>query len=346
MKTIEENVYLYIQANNLIEKNDNLVLAVSGGADSIFMLYILVSLNKKYNLNLNFVVAHLNHMIRDEAKTDLDYVKKCADELNLKFFSKAVNIKEISSVEKRSEEEVGREERYKFLNDVGEENFGKDNYKICTAHNLNDNTETIFLNLMRGTGIDGLKGIELINNNIVRPVLIIERKDIEEYLNLNKIKYIVDRTNLESEYTRNSIRNELLPLIKEKYNDNIDHTFYRMSEILRDEDLFLDNITNKILEDIIISVKEKDNQKIENKAKKVKKEVKLDLVKFNELEIVLKRRILRKVLKEDFNTYKDISKINIDDAIKIAYNNIGNKYTMLNKDIKFAVLRGEITISN
>lgn len=332
MKIIEENVYSYIQANNLIEKNDNLVLAVSGGADSIFMLYILVSLNEKYNLNLNFVVAHLNHMIRDEAKTDLDYVKKCADELNLKFFSKAVNIKEKSNVEKRSEEEVGREERYKFLNDVGKESFGKDNYKICTAHNLNDNTETIFLNLMRGTGIDGLKGIELINNNIVRPVLIIERKDIEEYLNLNKIKYIVDRTNLESEYTRNSIRNELLPLIKEKYNDNIDHTLYRMSEILRDEDLFLDNITNKILEDITIPTKGK--------------EVKLDLIKFNELEIVLKRRVLRKVLKEDFNTYKDISKINIDDAIKIAYNNIGNKYMMLNKDIKFTILRGEITISN
>ena len=334
MKIIEENVYSYIKENNLIKANDNLVLAVSGGADSIFMLYIIHKLNKEYNLSLNLVVGHLNHMIREEANEDLKYVEKCSDKLELKFISKAIDIANKAKIEKRSEEEIGREERYKFLNEVGEDYFEKNNYKICTAHNLNDNTETILLNLLRGTGLDGLRGIENINQNIVRPILIIERKDIEKYLNKNEIKYIIDKTNLESEYTRNSIRNELLPFIKEKYNENIDHTLYRMSEILKDEDALLESINNELLKDILILENIDSN-----------KEIKLDLKKFNELDIALRRRMLRYIFKTYFNLYKDISKVNIDDAIKIAYNNIGNKYTMINKNIKFSVLRGEIIIN-
>lgn len=335
-----ENVYLYIKENNLIKENDNLVLAVSGGADSIFMLYILNTLNKKYSLNLNMVVCHLNHMIRKEAELDLKYVKESSENLNLQFFSKTINIKEISNKEKRSEEEVGRYERYNFLNEVGEQIFGKDKYKICTAHNLNDNTETVFLNLIRGTGIDGLRGIENKNHNIVRPILSVSRKEIEEYLEENNIRYIIDKTNLESEYTRNSIRNELLSFIKERYNENIDQTIYRMSEILKDEDIFLENIVISELKNLIIS----PSLKNEDKNKDIK-EIKLDLKKFNELDIALKRRLLRHTFKEYFNIYKDISKVNIDDAIEIAFNNIGNKYIMLNKYIKFSVLKGEIVIN-
>lgn len=359
MKKMEDSVYSYIKENNLIEKEDNLVLAVSGGADSIFMLYVLYRINERYNLNLNMVVCHLNHMIRSEAIIDLEYVRKCATELGLQFFSKTVNIVSKVLLEKKSEEEIGRDERYKFFNEIGIENYGVDNYKICVAHNLNDNSETIFLNLIRGTGIDGLKGIDVVNNNVIRPILNVSRKNIEEYLEAKKLSYIIDETNLDTKYTRNSIRNELIPFVKERYNENIDNTLYKMSGIFRDKDLFLQKMTIKTLEDILISediekndereVKEEIAEKIEDKLGNMidhKVKLVLDLKLFNELDIVLKRRVLRYILKEYFITYKDISKTNIDDAIKIAYNNIGNKYIMLNKNIKFSILRGEILINN
>lgn len=224
-----------------------------------------------------------------------------------------------------------------FFGEIGEQEFGKNNFKICVAHNLNDNTETVFLNLIRGTGIDGLKGIEFKNNNIVRPIIFVKRELIEEYLNKKIIKYVIDKTNLSIDYTRNSVRNELLPIIKEKFNPNIDETVFRMSEIVKDEDLLLENISKYMLEEILIDVKKEDL---------LVSAVNLDLKKFNELDIALRRRILRYILKSYFNIYKNISKINIDDAIKLAYNNIGNKYTMLNKDIKFTVNKGIITISN
>lgn len=343
LEELENNVFSFIQENNLIEKNDNLVLAVSGGADSIFMLYVLNNINKKYDLKLNMVVCHLNHLIREEAVKDLEYVKEVSSNFKIPFFSKEVDIPKTSKQRGLSEEEVGRIERYKFFTEIGIQEFGENNFKICVAHNLNDNTETVFLNLIRGTGIDGLKGIEVRNNNIIRPILFVKREEIEEYLNEKGIKYIIDKTNLSSDYTRNSIRNELLVFIKEKYNPNIDETIFRTSEILRDEDLLLEDITKYMLEDLILNKEEIEKQE-NNKIEKFKLE--LDLKKFNDLDIALRRRMLRYLLKEYFNTYKNISKINIDDAIKLIYNNIGNKYTMLNKDIKVAVNKGIITISN
>ena len=335
---ILNDVYKYINENNLIEKNDNIVLGVSGGADSVFMLHILHDLNTKYDLNLNFIICHINHLIREEAYEDLEYVKSLAKEMDIKFESKEVNIPEMKAKLKTSEEEIGREERYKFFNEIGLENFSKDNYKIATAHNLNDNTETLFLNLMRGSGLDGLRGIDVVNNNVIRPILFVDRKIIEEYLDDKNIRYVIDKTNLESDYTRNSIRNELLPFIKDKYNPNIDQTIFRTSNILKDEVDFLNNLTKKTLKEITINDNRKDS------SKEVKNVLKLDLYKFNELDIALRRRILKYIINEVFSIYKNISKTNIDDAILLAYNNIGNKYMYINKYVKVSILRGIITI--
>lgn len=335
---ILNDVYKYINENNLIEKNDNIVLGVSGGADSVFILHILKELNTKYDLNLNFIICHINHLIREEAYEDLEYVKSLAKEMDIKFESKEVNIPEMKAKLKTSEEEIGREERYKFFNEIGLENFSKDNYKIATAHNLNDNTETLFLNLMRGSGLDGLRGIDVVNNNVIRPILFVDRKIIEEYLDDKNIRYVIDKTNLESDYTRNSIRNELLPFIKDKYNPNIDQTIFRTSNILKDEVDFLNNLTKKTLKEITINDNRKDS------SKEVKNVLKLDLYKFNELDIALRRRILKYIINEVFSIYKNISKTNIDDAILLAYNNIGNKYMYINKHVKVSILRGIITI--
>lgn len=333
MDDIIRRIYEYIRKDNLIEKEDNLVLAISGGADSIFMLYTLNEVNEKYNLGLNMVICHLNHMIRDEAISDLNYVKEVADKLNIEFFSKDVNIPNLSKEEILGEEELGRRERYIFFNEIGKEVFGE-NYKICTAHNLNDNTETVLLNLIRGTGIDGLTGINNITNNIIRPILFVERDLIEKYLNKRNIKYVIDKTNLESEYSRNSIRNELIPFIKEKYNENFDQSIYRMSQILRDENELLNKIITEIYNDENIILNKNSNRNV----------IEIDLKKFNELDIVIRRRLLRYILNEYFNIFTNISKINIDDSIEMAYKNIGNKYTMLNKEIKLSILDSKIII--
>lgn len=115
LEKLEDNVLTFIKENNLIEKNDNLVLAVSGGADSVFMLNVLNNINKRYNLNLQFIVCHLNHMIREEASFDAEYVEQISHEFNIPFFLKEVDIPNLTKKEKKSEEEIGRIERYKFF---------------------------------------------------------------------------------------------------------------------------------------------------------------------------------------------------------------------------------------
>lgn len=316
-----------IKKYNLIEPKDKIVLGVSGGPDSISMLNILNEI--KDELNFEIYVAHINHMIREEAEDDEKYVQEYCTKNNIQCFIKRVNVRQIANAEKKGTEETGRKVRYEFFEEVMQKAGAN---KIAIAHNKNDKIETIIMNLLRGSGISGLKGIEPIRDNkYIRPLIECERQEIEQYCEDNQLNPRIDKTNFENDYTRNKIRNIVIPYIKNEFNPNIIETLDRLSQVATEESDYVDKQTNKIYQDLLIE--ETQNQII------------LKLKKFNEQEKVIKGRIILLATKQLMGSTQGIEKIHIEDIIKLCSNNIGNKFLTPNKNIKFLIKDKKIYIT-
>ena len=324
---MEEKVLKTIKKYELIKSGDNIVLGISGGPDSICMLYILNSLKK--DLNFNIYVAHINHMLRENAKLDEEYVKNTCEKLNITVYIKHIKIKEIAEKEKRGIEETGRKVRYKFFEEILRKTNSN---KIATAHNLNDSIETIILNIIRGTGISGLAGIEPIRENkFIRPLIECERKEIEEYCKLNKLEPRIDESNYENKYNRNKIRNICIPYLQKELNSNVIKNISRLTEIANEEQKYIEKNVEKSFNKICI-------ENTENK-------IILDLKMFVKEELVIKRRLILYTINKLIGTTINIEKINIDDIIKLCERNIGNKFLVPTKGIKVFVKKGKIEIS-
>ena len=324
---MEEKVLKTIKKYELIKSGDNIVLGISGGPDSICMLYILNSLKK--DLNFNIYVAHINHMLRENAKLDEEYVKNTCEKLNIPVYIKHIKIKEIAEKEKRGIEETGRKVRYEFFEEILRKTNSN---KIATAHNLNDSIETIILNIIRGTGISGLAGIEPIRENkFIRPLIECERKEIEEYCKLNKLEPRIDESNYENKYNRNKIRNICIPYLQKELNSNVIKNISRLSEIANEEQKYIEKNVEKSFNKICI-------ENTENK-------IILDIKMFVKEELVIKRRLILYTINKLIGTTINIEKINIDDIIKLCERNIGNKFLVPTKGIKVFVKKGKIEIS-
>lgn len=320
---LKEEVLKTIETYNLIEKNDKIVIGVSGGPDSICLLHVLYGLKEK--LGIEIVVAHVNHMLRDVADLETEYVQSFCKKLGIECYVKKADILEISKTQKKGTEEVGRQVRYDFFDEVAKKTNSN---KIATAHNSNDRAETVILNILRGSGLSGLKGIEPIRDNkYIRPLINTDRQDIENYCNDNKLEPKYDKTNNENIYTRNKVRNTVIPYIKKEFNPNIIKTINRLSSLATEENEYLQAITKQKFENLLI-------EKTEN--------IILDLHKFNSLNLVIKRRLILYIINEVLHTTNGIEKVNIDDIIKLCKNNIGNKYLMPIKEIKVYVKKGKI----
>lgn len=320
---LKEEVLKTIETYNLIEKNDKIVIGVSGGPDSICLLQVLYGLKEK--LGIEIVVAHVNHMLRDVADLETEYVQSFCKKLGIECYVKKADILEISKTQKKGTEEVGRQVRYDFFDEVAKKTNSN---KIATAHNSNDRAETVILNILRGSGLSGLKGIEPIRDNkYIRPLINTDRQDIENYCNDNKLEPKYDKTNNENIYTRNKVRNTVIPYIKKEFNPNIIKTINRLSSLATEENEYLQAITKQEFENLLI-------EKTEN--------IILDLHKFNSLNLVIKRRLILYTINEVLHTTNGIEKVNIDDIIKLCKNNIGNKYLMPIKEIKVYVKKGKI----
>ena len=324
LNKVKETINKY----NLIESGDKIVLGVSGGPDSTAMLIILNELSK--NMNFEIVVAHINHGIRKNAKLDEEYVKDFCKKLNVPFFCLHAKAIEESKKLKRSLEETGRIIRYDFFNEI----LSKTNSnKIAIAHNKNDNVETIIMNVLRGSGTSGLKGIEPIYKQYIRPLIECDRAEIEEFARKYNPRH--DESNDENEYTRNKIRNIVIPYIKNEFNPNIMDTITRLSSISKEESEYLDKITEEIYKKILI-------QEVYNEENKPT--IILDLKAFNKEDCVIRKRIILYSIKLIFGSTKGIEKIHIEDIIKLCYNNIGNKYLTPNKNTKIVIKNKQIYI--
>lgn len=237
---MHRKVLSYIKDNELIKSGDKILVALSGGPDSICLLNILFEL--KEELNINIAAAHLNHLLRgDDAFKDEEYVINICNSMGIQYFVKRVDINNYSREHKLSSEMAGRNVRYDFFQEVLErEGFNK----VATAHNANDQAETILFRIMRGTGLEGLGGIKVSRDNkVIRPILCLTREEIEEYIKLKKLNPRIDKTNFEKIYNRNKIRLDILPYMKENFNKDIVQTLNRMSLIIQKDNQFLERLS-------------------------------------------------------------------------------------------------------
>ena len=217
-----------LKKSGLIKKNEKILIAFSGGPDSVFLYNLLDFLKEEYFLEISLI--YINHNLREDVGNDLKFVKNFSEENDVPLYVKSVNVKKYATENKKSIELSARELRYEAIEKVLQ-NINYD--KIATGHNLDDNIETFIFRLLRGTSLKGLKGIPEKRENIIRPILQFEKKEILNCLQENKKNYIIDYTNNENDYTRNYIRNEIFPMfvnINPNFRNKINELIHEMND--------------------------------------------------------------------------------------------------------------------
>jgi len=314
---IENNIKKY----NLIVPKDKIIVGVSGGPDSIMLFTALLQLKPKYDFE--FIVAHVNHMIREEAGMDENLVREICAKNGIEIHVLTIDVLNEAKAQKISTEECGRNIRYEFFNKLIKDTGAN---KIAVAHNLGDNAETIFMNIIRGTGLSGLTGMDYSNGNVIRPMLNIDKKDILGYLDKNNISYAIDKTNYTNDYTRNYIRNELITRLRE-INPNILNTIDRMKDNLKQDENVLNKYTKTLAEQIIL--KKEDNELLLN----------VKLFKMKDEEI--KPRIIRYILNELLNTLQGIEQVHIEDICELFNKCITGKKYIIGKKFHKDILKNK-----
>ena len=230
-----EKVIEYVKKHEMLKTGDKIIVGVSGGADSVCLLFLLKNLRPKWQLSLE--VVHIEHGIRGkESLEDADFVEKLCREWEVPFYLFRRDIPLLSKEWRCSQEEAGRRARYEAFEEVRVKT-GAD--KIAVAHNQDDQAETILFHLARGSALRGLCGIFPVRDHIIRPLLCLKRTEIEEILINAGLSWRTDATNQEEIYTRNKIRLQILPLIKEELNNKADIHIARVGEKLLEAELFL-----------------------------------------------------------------------------------------------------------
>lgn len=283
LEKVKKSIEKYEMLNNV----SMVIVGLSGGADSVCLLHVLSVLKNEYNLNL--VASHINHGIRGkEAERDALFSKTFSESLGVNF--KMIKVDCIGEAEKTGEtvEETGRRLRYEFWDSLCEDK----NTVIATAHNSNDNAETVIFNITRGSALSGAKGIPPKRDNIIRPLILCTREEIEGYCKENNLSFVTDSTNLTVDYTRNRIRHNILPEL-EKVNSGVVEAFTRFSESVRIDDNYLEFVAENALKDAEIGEYTYNTEII------------------NSLHPSIKNRVLQKAVKSFSKELPDSKKINL-----------------------------------
>ena len=267
---IEKAIINNCKEYSLIPKGSVVTVALSGGADSVALLYALNRL--KDRLGITVKAAHLNHLIRgDEAFRDEEFVKNLCSSLDIPLICEEIDVPKLAKKQNLSLETAAREIRYEFLNRVCEGGL------IATAHTASDNLETLLLNLARGSAIGGLCGIPIKRDNIIRPIISVTREEIEKYCCVNNLSFVTDSTNLSDDYTRNKLRHNIVPVLRE-LNPKIEKTVLKTSRSVTE-------ISNMIKDEA------------ENYIKKNLSDNKLALSNFNKLNPEIAKRVITQFVK-------------------------------------------------
>ena len=349
---IFEKTLSTIKKYNLIEKGDKIVLGLSGGPDSVCLLHLLNRM--KDVLDIEVYAAHLNHQIRGmEAQKDALYVSDLCERLGITFFVKSIDVPKYCKENKLSIEEGARKLRYEMFFEI-KESLNAD--KIAIAHNMNDQAETVLMRMMRGTGLQGLKGIDYMRDGvIIRPILDIERADIEAYCEEHKLTPRIDATNLETIYTRNKIRLELIPYMKENFNSNVTESIVRMSNSLKSDNDFIEEEAIKAFD----KVSSKNEDELEIKLNNYINETSINLRKVlidGEFKVqnnkiiftITDKENTEKIILND-SVFKAKNKPTLESDIKEKLNKLGNDiyvFDNLKIDIPSDIFIPMTTINN
>lgn len=269
----------------LLKQNEAVVVGLSGGPDSTALAVALAQIAP--SLDLQLIVAHFNHGLRGrEADADERSARRLAKQLDLSFVSRKMTKKEVPKGV--SPEDFYRRQRYQFFDEVAKSNHA---HKIALGHNLQDQAETVLLHLLRGSGLEGLKGImPLRDGKYIRPLIEVSREEIISFLDHGGISYRLDSSNNSKLHLRNKIRLELLPCLKKEFNPKIDETLAQMAEILREENSYIKENVSRALETTCI--------------KKQKNKITLNIEYINMLPLAIERRLLKDLL-ENFCSQKN-----------------------------------------
>ncbi|EMJ5408886.1 tRNA lysidine(34) synthetase TilS [Clostridioides difficile] len=326
---IFDKVLSTINKHNLIQKGDKIVLGLSGGPDSVCLLHVLNRLKKDFNIEI--YAAHLNHQIRGiEAQKDALYVSKLCEDMGIIFFVKSINVPKYCENEGLSLEEGARKLRYEMFYEIKDKIKAN---KIAIGHNLNDQAETVMMRIMRGTGLKGLKGIDYIRDNcIIRPILDVERNEIEEYCEAYNLNPRIDKTNLENIYTRNKIRLDLLPYMKDNFNSNVIESIVRMSNSLKSDNDYIEKEAEAKFREVS-NIKEKGF-------------VEINLDDFVCLHDAIKVRVLRNSIKHILGDTNFVDQRHIEDIMSLEDNSKVNKMLTLPRNIFVYRKKGSIILTN
>ncbi len=232
---LKQLVLKTIKSKELINYGEGVIVGISGGYDSVCLLHVLYSISNE--LGIKIYPVHVNHILRgEEALRDENFVKSFCSTLGLEVYVKHIDVARKAKLEKTSLEEAGRNARYEAFSLVAEE-YGAS--KIAVAHSRNDQAETILMRICRGTGLEGIRGMEYKRDNIIRPLLDVDRLQIEEYVNGIGIEAVTDSSNLHTDYFRNRIRLNVIPVINEASGLDITENLLRLSKIVVAEDDYL-----------------------------------------------------------------------------------------------------------
>ena len=246
MEQIEAKFLHFVDENCLIDKNDKILIAFSGGPDSVFLFYLLNKFKEEFNIEI--ALFHLNHSLRgEESKRDEKFSINFAEKYNTNLFLRKENVGKFAEKNRMSIEEAGRKLRYALLNDIAQNaNFNK----IATAHHFDDQVETFFLSLFRGKSLKSFEGIRLRQNNLIRPVLIFSKNEIFKYLKLSHLDYVIDSSNDSNRFLRNRIRNILLPFIEENFTPNFKKHIVDFSEQVKELNLFIEQYLDDFIKNV------------------------------------------------------------------------------------------------
>ncbi len=336
----EKKVFTYLEEYHMIAPGEKIVAGVSGGADSVCLLFLLLSYREKVPFSLT--VVHVNHGIRSEAEEDARYVEALCGERGIPFLLTAANVHRRALEEKCSEEDAGRRIRYEAFRQAAETLGGA---KIAVAHNSNDNAETMLFHLFRGTGIKGLSGIAPVRGDgegtvIIRPILCLQREEIESYLEERGIEWCKDCTNNGDDYRRNRIRHHVLPYAEQEIAEGAVAHMVQAAELLRETESFLEQQTREALHACVEAegeISERQAEKAEPEEREGRKAVEkgagngklseeregsvyrytVDTETFLQFHSALQKRMLYELLRRLSPQGKDISSRHISDTLDL-----------------------------
>jgi tRNA(Ile)-lysidine synthase len=281
----------------MISGGEKILIGLSGGPDSVCLLHVLHALKDKFMTELHAI--YIDHGLRPgETPNEIDFCRMQARKLNIPFITKAIDVKSCAKKQKTSIQDAARHLRYRLLEETAYETNA---HKIALAHTADDQAETVLMRLFRGSGPTGLAGIPPVRKNIIRPLIEIERKEIEEFLSHEKLDFVIDSSNLKIDYLRNRIRLSLMPMIKE-LNPDITETLAKTASIFRDEEKYFGIIVTKTLMKLI--------------SRKTDTRIELFLSPFESMDKVILRKVLRRAIDET-KGLRGISFIHIEDIAEL-----------------------------